>query len=196
MDGSTQSGDGQSTTDQAKDKAQEVAGQAQEKAQNLAGQTQDRVKEQVDQRSTEAGEQVGSTAKDLREVGQQLKGQGNDNAAKVAEQVADRGEKVGDYLRDSDGQKILSDVEDLARRQPWLTLAGGAILGVAAARFLKASSSERYSQRSAGGSSGSPYGGGSIPRVGSYEPAAGTSATVGIPTPAPVVPQPAGTPAV
>src|SRR4051812_2732537 len=134
-------------TDQAKEKAQEVAGQASEQAQQLAGQAQSRVRDQVDQRSTQAGERVSSTADDLRGVGEELRNRGNEPAANVAEQAASRVEQLGSYLEDSDGAKILSDLEDLARRQPLLTLAGGAVLGLAAARFLKASSSERYSQQ-------------------------------------------------
>ena len=125
-------------TDQAKDKAQEAAGQA-----------KGRVREQVDQRSSEAGEKVTSTASDLRSVGEQLREQGKDAPAKLAEQAAERTERLGSYLSESDADRILSDVEDFARKQPWAVVAGGLALGFAASRFLKASSSERYQQRSA-----------------------------------------------
>jgi ElaB/YqjD/DUF883 family membrane-anchored ribosome-binding protein len=146
-------------TDQARDKAGEVAGQAQEKAQELAGQAgeqakqaagqaKDRMREQVDQRSTQAGEQVTSQASDIRTVAEQLREQGKDKPAQLAEQAADRVERVGSYLSESDADRILSDVEDFARRQPWAVIAGGIALGFAASRFLKASSSERYYSRS------------------------------------------------
>jgi hypothetical protein len=127
----------QEAAGQAKEKAQEAAGQAKEKADS-------KVREQVDQRSTQAGEQVTSTADDLRSVGEQLRSQGKDTPAKFAEQAAERTERLGSYLRDSDSDKILSDVEDFARRQPWAVVAGGLALGFAASRFLKASSSDRY----------------------------------------------------
>jgi hypothetical protein len=146
-------------TDQAREKAGEVAGQAQEKAQELAGQAgeqakqaagqaKDRLREQVDQRSTQAGEQVAGQAGDIRTIAEQLREQGKDKPAQLAEQAADRVESVGGYLRDSDADRILSDVEDFARRQPWAVIAGGIALGFAASRFLKASSSERYYGRS------------------------------------------------
>jgi len=48
------------------------------------------------------------------------------------------------YGSDSDADRILSDAEDFGRRQPWVVLAGAAAVGLAAARFLKASSRERY----------------------------------------------------
>ena len=142
-------------TDQAREKAGEVAGQAQEKAQELAGQASeqakqaasqasDRLREQVDQRSTQAGEQVTSQAGDIRTVAEQLREQGKDKPAQLAEQAADRVERVGSYLTESDADRILSDVEDFARQRPWAVIAGGLALGFAASRFLKASSQDRY----------------------------------------------------
>ena len=126
----------------------EVTDQAKEKAQEAAGQAKGRVREQVDQRSTEAGEKVASTSNDLRSVSEQLRQQGQDAPAKLAEQAADRTQRLGSYLTESDADRILSDVEDFARKQPWAVVAGGLVLGFAASRFLKASSSERYQQRS------------------------------------------------
>jgi hypothetical protein len=121
--------------------------QAKEKAQQAAGQAKGRVREQVDQRSTEAGQQVASTAGDLRSVGEELRKQGKDTPAKLAEQAAERTERLGSYLTESDADRILGDVEDLARRQPLAVVAGGIAIGFAASRFLKASSSQRYQQR-------------------------------------------------
>jgi hypothetical protein len=122
--------------------------QAKEKAQEAAGQAKGRVREQVDQRSTEAGQQVTSTAGDLRSVGEELRKQGKDTPAKLADQAAERTERLGSYLSESDADRILGDVEDFARKQPWAVVAGGLALGFAASRFLKASSSQRYQQRS------------------------------------------------
>jgi hypothetical protein len=139
---------------EVQEKAQEVAGQAQEKAQEAAGQAKSRVREQVDQRSTEAGERVQTTAQDIRHVGDELRSQGKDQPAKLAEQEADRVESVGSYLHGSDGDKILRDAEDFGRRQPWVVALGGAVLGFAASRVLKASSEGRYEQSRRSVSSG------------------------------------------
>lgn len=122
----------------------QAADQAREQASQLTGRVQETARTQVDERSTQAGEKVSSVAGDLRTVGDSLREQGNEGGAKVAEQVAERAERAGSYLTDADADRILGDVEDLARRQPWLALAGGIALGVVAARFLKASSSQRY----------------------------------------------------
>lgn len=136
----TETSNGGGTVEQGKQAAQEQAGKLSDRAQSMA-------REQVDQRSTQAGEQVTTVANDVRSVGERLREDGKDGPAKIADQVADRAEQAGSYLSESDGQTILNDIEELGRRQPWLALAGGVVLGVASARLLKASSAQRYSSR-------------------------------------------------
>lgn len=138
----------QTESTEVREKAQEVAGQAQEKAQEAAGQAQEMMREQVDQRSTQAGEKISGTADDLRSVSEELRNQGKEGPAKFADRGAEQIEKVGTYLSEADGDKLLSDVEDFGRRQPLAVLAGGLVIGMAAARFLKASSRNRYRTRS------------------------------------------------
>lgn len=137
----------QEMTGKAQEKAQEVAGEAQEKARDAASKAQESMRQQVDSRTTQAGEQVSGTAQDLRSVGEELRKQGKDTPAKLADRAAEQTEKVGSYLKDSDPDKMLHDVEDFGRQRPWAVLAGGVALGVVAARFLKASSRNRYQQR-------------------------------------------------
>jgi ElaB/YqjD/DUF883 family membrane-anchored ribosome-binding protein len=127
----------QSTTEQVKERVQDAAQQAK-------GQTRERLRTQIDERSTQAGEQMRSTAQAVRRASTQLREEGKETPAKVVDQVADRAERLGTYLGDADGNKILRDVEDFARRQPWLFVGGSAVLGFLASRFLKASSSRRY----------------------------------------------------
>jgi hypothetical protein len=104
----------------------------------------ERLKEQVDQRSTQAGQQVNTVADDVRTVAGELRNQGKDTPARYAEQAAERVQGVGQWLERSDGDQLLRDVEGFARRNPWAMAAGGVVLGLAASRFLKASSTERY----------------------------------------------------
>jgi vacuolar-type H+-ATPase subunit H len=159
MTGRPESGSGgQSSTEQAQEKAKEVAGQAQEKARETGHQARERLREQVDQRSTRAGEQIRGNADDVRSFAGQLREQGKDTPARYAEQAADRVQQVGRYLERSDGDRILNDVEGFARRNPWAVAAGGLAIGFAVSRMLKASSSERY--RSSLGGSDRQLGGG------------------------------------
>jgi hypothetical protein len=128
------------------EQVQEQAEQTKQQAQQAGAKAKDRLREQVDQRSTQAGERVGSTAQDVRSVAEGLRKQGKDQPARLAEQAADRVERLGDYLKESDGDRILGDVEDFGREKPWAVALGGLALGFAVSRFLKASSTQRYSQ--------------------------------------------------
>ena len=125
-----------STTERAKEQAQQAAGQA-----------RSTLHSQVDERSTEAGLKVGGFASDVRSVGEQVREQGMEQPAKLADQAAERAERLGTYLTESDGDRILGDVEDFGRRRPWAVIAGGLTVGLVASRFLKAASSRRYQQR-------------------------------------------------
>ena len=132
---------------EAQEKAQEVAGEAQDKARDMAGKAQQGLRQQVDERTTQAGDQVAGTAQDLRSVGEELRKQGKDAPAKLADRAAEQTEKVGSYMKDKGPDEMLHDVEEFGRQRPWAVLAGGLVVGVAAARFLKASSRDRYQQR-------------------------------------------------
>jgi hypothetical protein len=140
---------GQQARDRAQDRAQQVAAQAQEKAQEAATKAKSRLREQLDQRSSRTGEQINEQASDLRTASESLRQEGKDGPARAADRLAEYAEKVGGYLRDKDSDGLLSDAEDLARRQPWAVGAAALALGFAASRFLKASSSKRYSARHA-----------------------------------------------
>ena len=184
---------------EAQEKAQEVAGEAQEKARDAAGKAQENVRRQVDQRSTEAGEKVTSTAQDLRSVGEELRKQGKDTPAKLADRAAEQTEKVGSYLKEKGSDEMLHDVEDFGRQRPWAVLAGGVALGVVAARFLKASSRDRYQQRSNGSRPS-----GQLPRAtpapvhrSAVEPVVSPPPPTATPTPTatPVTPTPSASPA-
>ena len=117
---------------------------------------QKRLKEQVDERSTQAGQQVNTVADDVRTVAGELRNQGKDKPAQYAEQAAERVQSVGQWLERSDGDQIVRDVENFARRNPWAVAAGGVVLGLAASRFLKASSSERYRASVSNGNGATP----------------------------------------
>jgi hypothetical protein len=132
------------TAQQVQEKAQDAAGQAREKVQEGADRAREGVRGQLDQRSTQAGQQVGTHAEDIRSVAQQLREQGKEGPARLAEQAADRTQRLGGWLEESDGDQILHDVEDFARRNPWAVALGGLALGFAASRMLRASSTDRY----------------------------------------------------
>jgi hypothetical protein len=160
----------QEVAGQAQEKAQEIAGQAQEKGQQAAAQAKDKLREQLDQRSSQAAGQINQQASDLRAVSNSLREQGKDGPASAAGRLAEYAEKAGGYLQEKNSDALLADAEDLARRQPWAVAAGALALGFAASRFLKASSSKRYSIRSVG-EAAATTGRGSMPPLASPVPA-------------------------
>jgi len=141
--------------DQASEKMQDAAAVAQEKASELRDQGSARLRDQLDQRSTDAGSQVRSLAQALRRSGNELGSDGNTKAAQLTGHAADRVERLGTYLEQKSGDELMHDVERFARRRPWMLAGLGVLAGVAGARFMKASSVQRYGdyRRS------SPYGG-------------------------------------
>jgi ElaB/YqjD/DUF883 family membrane-anchored ribosome-binding protein len=139
-----QAGQEQGLAGQASATVQDAASAAQEKASELREQGSARLRDQFDQRSSQAGSQVRSLAEALRRSGNDLRNQGNGNAAQLTGQAADRIERLGSYLEQKRGDELMRDVEAFARKRPWLLAGIGALAGVAAARFTKASSEQRY----------------------------------------------------
>ena len=82
----------------------------------------------------------------LRESGSQLPAQADGRSAgrQVTDAAADRVERLGGYLERTSGDELLRDAEDFARRRPWMVAGFGLVAGLAASRFLKASSERRY----------------------------------------------------
>src|SRR5207302_2008274 len=110
-------------TQQAQEKAQELASQAQEKAQEVKGQVGGRVREEVDRRSTDLGDQAHSIVGVLRRAADDLREEGKDGPARLLHQAAGRVEQLGTFLRDSDSDALLGAAGRFARGKPWL--AGG-----------------------------------------------------------------------
>ena len=72
------------------------------------------------------------------------------------QEVARRADGVGDYLQSAEADRILGDIEGFARRRPWLTAGVGALAGLLASRFVKASGDRRYAGARSNGSGYSP----------------------------------------
>jgi ElaB/YqjD/DUF883 family membrane-anchored ribosome-binding protein len=125
--------------------AKQVQQQVQDKAEDLKAQASGKLREQLDTRSTDAGDQFGSLAAALRRAASELESDGKGTPAGVARQAAGQVERLGGYLREGNADAFLNDLERFARRRPWAAGGIGAVVGLAASRFLKASSGRRYS---------------------------------------------------
>ena len=131
--------------DEVTTRVQDAGSVAQEKASELREQGTARLRDQFDQRSSQAGTQMRSLATALRRSADELGSQGNAGTAQqLTGQAADRIERLGGYLEQKSGDELMRDVEAFARRRPWMLAGLGALVGAAAARFMKASSEQRY----------------------------------------------------
>lgn len=118
---------GGAAIEQIKTAAQSAASQAQEAGRNFIDEQKDNLIQKVDQ-YTEA----------LRGASERLSGEGNMLAA-PAQKAADRLEQMSGYLRENQLPDVLDDLESYARRKPEVVFGGLFFIGLAAARFFKAS---------------------------------------------------------
>lgn len=142
---------------EAGERAGESVGQLAERATDL-GYTQ------ADRGKAQAASGISQVADSLRRVSSDMEAQqpAIANAGRTAAEQADR---LANYLQTTDAREIVHTVEDAARRQPLIFLGGAFLLGVAAARFMKA----------AGGASG----GTNRPTYSTYGGNSGRSASIG-----------------
>lgn len=131
--------------EQAQQAATHVKEQAQEKAEEVKGRAADKVRGQLDTRSTEMADQIAPFAHALHTAGDDLASHGNGSGGKVAHRAGDQVGQLASYLRSSNSDQFLGDIEGFARQRPWAAGGIGVLAGFMAARFLKASSENRYS---------------------------------------------------
>lgn len=129
-----------------KDAAQKATERAKQEAARLGDKAKRRAEEFADDKKNEAGERIETLASSLRASADRLE---NDERwlAGYVSSAADHLDDLSDTVRNRDVGEMLQDVEDFARRQPALFLAGAAALGFAAGRFMKASSDRRRQER-------------------------------------------------
>lgn len=132
---------GQTEVAELMDKAKQTATKT---AQNVGETLQDKMDSGVHL----AGQRLEGAVKNLHEVADTLEERGNQSAADLIERAAEPAERVTKYLETTNTQALLADGERYAREHTWTVVIGGALLGVVASRFLKASLSAPVSQSS------------------------------------------------
>ena len=160
--------------DQAKSQLGDVASDVQDKAVELRDQGRGKLGETLDRRTTEVGGQARQAAQVLRQSSTQLSSGGEGNTHQVAhltDMAAEQCERFGGYLERASGEELLRDAEDFARRRPWMVAGIGLVAGLAASRFLKASSERRYGSAKSPGSADRPSYSTQQPAGGAYQPA-------------------------
>lgn len=90
-------------------------------------------------RKNQLVDQIKDTAQVLRETGDRLIQREKVRGGEYAHKAAEKLDRYSTYLQDKDVDTIIDDVQRFGRERPWLTIGGAFLLGVAVARFLKAS---------------------------------------------------------
>jgi hypothetical protein len=116
-------------TEQIRDHASRAAGQAQERAQAF-----------LSEQKEVAAEHIDGVVKVLHETVDQLRQRSPGAVSDYAERAVDSLDSVAQALREQDLRALVGQVEDFARRQPVMFIAGSVAIGFAVARFLKSSS--------------------------------------------------------
>lgn len=133
-------GTGNQTTSQAQQTVSNVTNQVQQAASSVAGQAADTAQSiAMDQRQN-AAQSLTAVSNAVSQMGDQLRQ--NDQTAPIAgviDAAATQIQHVATYLQHHNVQQMVDEVRDVARREPALFLGGAFVLGLLAARFLKAS---------------------------------------------------------
>jgi hypothetical protein len=145
------------TTVSASGGAQDAAGQVVETARQGVEQMAGTVREQVgpiaeqvkEQASAVAQQQMTSAAEGLERaaglvtaVGDQLREKQLGELSRYSDLTADQMQKVASWLRTTPPEEIARTVEDLAKKQPELFVAGAVALGLLGPRFLRRTNPE------------------------------------------------------
>lgn len=166
----------------AKSELGDMASDVQDKAVQLKEQGRGKLGEILDRRTNEVGGHARQAARVLRQSSTQLTKEGdgsNEHVAHLTDMAAKQVERFGGYLERASGQELLRDTEDFARRRPWMVAGFGLLAGVAASRFLKASSERRYGSVVSSSSADKYSYSTQPPARGAYEPATGGGVVTG-----------------
>ena len=112
----------------------------QDAATSLADQATRTAETQATNTMSKAGESLQQVAKAIRDTGQSLREQRPEFAG-IADTAAQKVEEASTYLQQHDAGEVVSNLQDWARRQPAMVIAGGLGLGLLAGRFLRSGSS-------------------------------------------------------
>lgn len=146
------------TVQEVQDTAGEVVSQAQDTASRVIDQVRQTASYRVEDQKSRAAEGVASVADAVQQVSRNLPEQGA--VAEYMDRAAWQLQQFSEYLATRDVRDLVVEVEHFARRQPTMFLAGGLLLGMLGARFLKSSARQLEVERTS-----APSGGRSLPQV-------------------------------
>ena len=138
--------DAEQITGQIKEQAQSAVQQGQEYAGQAVGVVGTRVKTALTQQKDALATGITDAAQILKQNGDSFRTQGvGAFAAPYIDQAAAKLTEVGTTIQGKDVDEVLRDTENFGRAQPAYFIGIAALLGFAAARFLKSTSAQAAS---------------------------------------------------
>ncbi|HRW07552.1 MAG TPA: hypothetical protein P5121_20755 [Caldilineaceae bacterium] len=131
---------------QVETQAEQWREQAKAKANDVSAELRDTAESTFDEQKNRTADQAEGIAHALRQSSQELRSNDQEAIAYYTDMAADQVEHFSGYVRSKGLTDVMHDVQDLARRQPELFVAGMLAGGFLLGRFLK--SSQRAQSRS------------------------------------------------
>lgn len=124
--------------DQVKQQTQQAVQQGQQYAGQAVGLVSTRLKTALTQQKDALATEISGAAEILKKNGDEFRTQGiGVFAGPYIDQAAQKLTEVGTTIQGKDIDEVIRDTENFARIQPALFLSAAALIGFAAARFLK-----------------------------------------------------------
>jgi hypothetical protein len=140
-------GAAQDTTGHAVEAARQSAGQATDFVRERVGPIAEQVKGQAStvaqQQMTSAAEGLDSAAGAVNAVGDRLRENNLGELSQYTGMAAEQIEKLATWLRTTTPEEIAHDIEDFAKKQPAVFVAGALALGLIGVRFLRSTSQDK-----------------------------------------------------
>jgi len=125
------------TAEQVKQTAKEAASTAKEEVGSVVSQVKEQATSRIEAQKEKATSGIDTFADAIRQTGDQLRQQEYGAVATYVDQAAGQLDNLSGYLRNRDMNEIINDVENIARREPVIFMAGAFFLGLLGARFFK-----------------------------------------------------------
>ena len=123
----------------ARDAADQATSALKQQADNVSRQVREQGGAVIQQQKERAAAVADDVAGALRRAAEKLRQEQDQNLAGYTEALADGAGSVGRYLRETEPRAMADHAADCARRHPEWVLGGAYVVGLAVARFLKAS---------------------------------------------------------
>lgn len=125
--------------DGAKEQAGALISQAKEQVSGIAQQATTQIKEQLGTQKDKAAGSLDSLTQVIRQTADNLSDSGQPQIGNVVSSLTTKLEDLTSYLRGRDIDEIAGEIQTYARQNPQVVVGGAFLLGIALARFMKAS---------------------------------------------------------